>query len=79
MALGEGVLEGAFGSVVVMSGANTKAGVNALGGSNTLNRNALQYLKKGISSLTLSGKAKNGRYGTPGNGVYQFSDWRYQA
>ena len=61
MALGEGVLEGAFASVVVMSGANTKAGVNALGGSNTLNLNALQYLKKGISSLTLSGKAKNGR------------------
>ena len=67
-----GVIEGTFGSTVVISGVNANAGASALGGSNTLNQNALQYLKIGIFCLTLSGNAKNGRYGTPGNGVYQF-------
>ena len=69
-----GAMEGALGSLVVTSGVNANPGTNALGGSNTLNQNASQYLKNGISFLTLSGKAKNGRYGTPGNGIYQFWD-----
>ena len=72
-------MDGAFGPMVVTSGDNASPGTNALGGSNTLNQKASQYLKKGIACLTLSGKAKKGRYGTPGNGMYQFRDCRYEC
>ena len=49
------------------------AGPRVLGGSNTLKRKALQYLKSEMD-LNFSGKAKYGRYGTPGSGVYPFCD-----
>lgn len=55
--LGIGAIDDDAGSLVVTPGSIAVAGPKVLGGSNTLNQNALQYLKSEIC-LSLSGKAK---------------------
>ena len=72
VAFGAGAGDSAgIGSLDVMAGFKASAGCRAIGGSITANRSSAQYLNQGAICLTFSGKAKKGRYGWPGSGLYK--------